>query len=443
MLVQLRDLKPNPYRDFKIDPIDPENVKTLIESIRQDGFWGGVVCRQINGEIQIGAGHHRIEAARKAGLISADLFVGDLDDAAMIRVYARENATQRGNSGVAIAGSIASAIRFLVKQIMLGSDQVRKFTDLSNSEAIARLQGNLAGRDGLGYALILRFLEGVPGINESAVTAQLANLKASGDYQRIVREVSKEIEEEQREAAAELERTEREEAEAKAEAVQAEEQRKAATLKAKAAREKAEQKAAELERKRAATAEKLAKKRQAEAEKELKKFDALRIARKAAASVNGQIPTFDFEGVAKHLKNDDQIRVFRQIATAKGVKPYLPVNKQAALAAELVRLAKSTDQEISGAFIKNNVMSLVISTKAYERKLTKEEEAELERQDVRRRFDNLQQDFARNLRSLYSAGMQMLELMNKHRTTTFVISGEMRSNLATAQSVITKLAAKI
>jgi hypothetical protein len=43
----------------------------------------------------------------------ADVFVGDLDDVAMIRVYARENATQRGNSSSAVAGSVASAVRFL------------------------------------------------------------------------------------------------------------------------------------------------------------------------------------------------------------------------------------------------------------------------------------------------------------------------------------------
>jgi hypothetical protein len=38
---------------------------------------------------------------------------GQLDDAAMIRIMARENATQQGNSGTARVGSIASALRYL------------------------------------------------------------------------------------------------------------------------------------------------------------------------------------------------------------------------------------------------------------------------------------------------------------------------------------------
>ena len=39
-------------------------------------------------------------------------------DGGMIRVYARENATQRGNTGTAMAGTVASAIRFLAKAIL-------------------------------------------------------------------------------------------------------------------------------------------------------------------------------------------------------------------------------------------------------------------------------------------------------------------------------------
>jgi hypothetical protein len=50
-----------------------------------------------DGTIQIGAGHHRVQAALEAGMIEADVFVGeDMDDGSMVRVYARENATQRG-----------------------------------------------------------------------------------------------------------------------------------------------------------------------------------------------------------------------------------------------------------------------------------------------------------------------------------------------------------
>ena len=100
MLIELKKLKPNPQRDFTIDPIDEDVVEQLRQSIKEDGFWGGVVCRSDgNDGYEIAAGHHRIAAALKAGLKVGDLYVGDFDDAEMILVYARENATQRGNTG--------------------------------------------------------------------------------------------------------------------------------------------------------------------------------------------------------------------------------------------------------------------------------------------------------------------------------------------------------
>src|SRR5580765_3948984 len=111
MLVQLRDIKPNSRRDFTVDPLDDEKVEELRISIKEDGFWGGVVCRKNDdGEIEAAAGWHRIKAAMKAGVDRADIFVArDMDDASLARVYARENATQRGNTGTAQAGSIATA----------------------------------------------------------------------------------------------------------------------------------------------------------------------------------------------------------------------------------------------------------------------------------------------------------------------------------------------
>src|SRR5262249_12003933 len=120
MKVELKQLKDNPKRDFIVDPIDQDMVKRLTESIKEDGFWGGVVCRKYNGHIEIAAGHHRIRAAIKSGIEFADLFVSkDIDDAAMIRIYARENATQRSAAGTSLAGSVAAAFREVLKQVAL------------------------------------------------------------------------------------------------------------------------------------------------------------------------------------------------------------------------------------------------------------------------------------------------------------------------------------
>ena len=54
----------------------------------------------------------------------ADVFVGEgLDDAVRVRVYARENATQRGLSSTALTGAVASAVRYVAKIILTGHAQ--------------------------------------------------------------------------------------------------------------------------------------------------------------------------------------------------------------------------------------------------------------------------------------------------------------------------------
>jgi hypothetical protein len=76
--------------------------------------------------------------------------------------------------------------------------------------AIESAAGNLASNKGIGEPLITDFLKGVPGINESTVKHQLANLKASGEYAHIIKAVQEEIERENKEALQALARAERE-----------------------------------------------------------------------------------------------------------------------------------------------------------------------------------------------------------------------------------------
>jgi ribosomal protein S12 len=355
MLVKLKDLKPNPHRDFGIDPIDPDNVQRLKESISQDGFWGGVVCRQLNGEIQIGAGHHRVKAAMKAGIETADLFVGDLDDDAMIRIYARENATQRGNSATAVAGSIASAIRYIARAIMTGDSLA---TIVASEHALIKTRERFV-LDGIGHNLIERFLKDVPGITGYVVKTQLRTLKDSGDYHRIIREVSKEV--------------------------------------------------------------------------------GTKLAREAIEAVKDHKPVFDFQGVSKSFKRTSHVTVFRNSVESDSIKTILPVNKQADLAAELVRKAESMEEELTGEFIKTHTMSQAIATKTHQRKMTAEEKERLEREDIRNKFDNLQEDFASYLRGLFRAGERMLKIMGDHRDITFTIDAGTRKALDIAQSTISKL----
>jgi hypothetical protein len=94
--IKLRDLMPNPYRDFKIYPIREDKVLQLMESIRTTTFWGGLVGRKKNGKVEIAYGHHRLEALRKMFDQEAEFDIGiqNLADMDMIKMMSRENAEE-------------------------------------------------------------------------------------------------------------------------------------------------------------------------------------------------------------------------------------------------------------------------------------------------------------------------------------------------------------
>jgi ParB-like chromosome segregation protein Spo0J len=71
--VKLKDLKVNPLRDFIVDPIDPEIVKKLRTSIKEDGFWDGIVCGRRGADVFIIAGEHRKLAAIAEGYTEIEL----------------------------------------------------------------------------------------------------------------------------------------------------------------------------------------------------------------------------------------------------------------------------------------------------------------------------------------------------------------------------------
>jgi flagellar biosynthesis GTPase FlhF len=265
MLVELKSLKPNPLRDFTVDPVDEDRVKDLKGSIEEDGFWGGVVGRRIKGgEIEVAAGWHRVKAAIAAGLRSADIFIApQMTDGDMVRIYSRENATQRGNSGTAQAGSIAAAVRILAKALATGN--LSPIGDRFTKRAIEVAAGTMASGDGIGAPIIEELLDGIPGMSKRLISEQLSILKASGQYDRIIAEVKEEIEEENREALAKLKKAEEEQRKADEQAAKAEAERKEAAAKAKAAKAEADRKRAELAERRAEEEAKLAAKRQQEA----------------------------------------------------------------------------------------------------------------------------------------------------------------------------------
>jgi hypothetical protein len=363
MRVNLRDLKNNPFRDFRIDPVDAESVKAIKDSIKEDGFWGGVVCRKKDGEIQIGAGHHRVKAAIQAGIDAADVFIGSIDDAGMIRVYARENATQRGNTSTALAGTVASAVKFLTKNIILGGPG--NFTRASELPNLRRDLANPNG--GVGRDLIVRFLKDTPGINENVVRQQLVNLKTSGEIARIVKEVKKEI------------------------------------------------------------------------ERESDDEEIISLAKRVDDAASDRPQTFDFEGVARHLRNDNQVRVFREWATQPGVANRLPVNQQANLAQRIVREARDQDSEVSGNFIRTNAGDLLTEATRRSNRQSREEQRAAREENIREKFEYHREMFERNWRGAASQLLKMQGLIEANPNVEFEVGefvSTINSVIRTSESIL-------
>jgi hypothetical protein len=82
----------NPFRRIGDYPYIERKIDVLIRSYADIGMWpGGVIVRKVGNRYQTAFGHHRIEAARRAGLTHVDVVVMDLTDEQMISHMGREN----------------------------------------------------------------------------------------------------------------------------------------------------------------------------------------------------------------------------------------------------------------------------------------------------------------------------------------------------------------
>jgi len=92
-MVPLDKIKPNPFRNLDVYPLDAAKIEKLKSSIGRTGFWDNVVARQVNDHYELAYGHHRTEAARAVlgEKAQVDLIVKDLDNDTMLRIMAGDN----------------------------------------------------------------------------------------------------------------------------------------------------------------------------------------------------------------------------------------------------------------------------------------------------------------------------------------------------------------
>ena len=127
MKIQIKDLRPNPFRDMKNYPINQEKIQSLTNSINQTGFWDNILARKNNGNIQIAYGHHRLVVLKKLFKPDdyVDIPVRELDDSMMIRIMANENDENWGTSPQIIDETVIVVMEYLKSQSYLNKIEKR------------------------------------------------------------------------------------------------------------------------------------------------------------------------------------------------------------------------------------------------------------------------------------------------------------------------------
>ena len=191
MKIHVSRIDPNPFRDFDIDPINPERVNKLTKSIHDHDFWNGLIVRCgpiVDNEesFHLIFGHHRLEAAKAAGIEYIQAPVVRWNDDRVIKAMAAENATQRETNFSACANDVAAAMEHLGYQLLVNEKcpkHLGKIFPSSKSFDVAKgmfLKGN-----GLGKDIVNRYFEETLSMGD--IREAIVELKASGKYGEITR----------------------------------------------------------------------------------------------------------------------------------------------------------------------------------------------------------------------------------------------------------------
>jgi len=144
--IKFKDILSNPYRDLKSNPLIPAKIVELGVSINATGFWDNVVVRKskVAGKYEIACGgHHRIAAAKEAGLTEADFIVKEFTDAQMIQVMDAENREIYASS----PASVIESVKAVVAALADGTIQAFEVDPKTNAQHIRYAPSYVAGKE--------------------------------------------------------------------------------------------------------------------------------------------------------------------------------------------------------------------------------------------------------------------------------------------------------
>lgn len=144
-MVPLRDIVSNRYRSSErySYALQPEKIAALVQSYEQSGFWDGSIQARPHpekpGKYEIAFGHHRVEAAKQAGIKELGLVVAKRSDADMLRMMADENRAEFKHDAMVAVEAIAAVIEAYGR----GEIELEKATEGHGSQVFSFPGGKL------------------------------------------------------------------------------------------------------------------------------------------------------------------------------------------------------------------------------------------------------------------------------------------------------------
>lgn len=128
MRLKLKDLQPNPFRDYDNYPLVEAKVTALEDTIKETGFWNNIPVRKNGTGYQIHFGHHRIQALKNVyGEEKMFNFpVDDVDDETMHKRMVAENAEEWGATTRQIDENVKTTKAFLVNNLEIAAKYVEE-----------------------------------------------------------------------------------------------------------------------------------------------------------------------------------------------------------------------------------------------------------------------------------------------------------------------------
>jgi hypothetical protein len=117
VILKLKDVQNNPFRDLKGNPLIEAKIEELVNSIKISGYWDNCIAVKRGDNYCLAYGHHRLEAAKRAKLTEADFIIKDLDDAMLIKIMDLENRETYASS----PASLIEAVKAVVNALAEGS----------------------------------------------------------------------------------------------------------------------------------------------------------------------------------------------------------------------------------------------------------------------------------------------------------------------------------